>query len=234
MKSSTLAVVIGAGLYGVFGASGYALSKDKIDSGLYATYSIGNNGGTSISMFVCGVLPDSNGCYAQGSMSPFESACAVLEGKARYRTVKNGEVVRRAIYVLDRRTSSTDSAILYVYTRTDKITDDTYDAVSLNLTNQTTLPITGGASAKCFMGANDVAVYVGTDQGGAVAVNKKTLLSTKLIGPGITSIMADERGYVAVNGGNLCGLYDPQGNAVGCPGAGNQNVLDDRNAWRPN
>lgn len=185
-------------------------------------------------MLVCGSLPGSEGCYGSGTMSPFESACAVLEGKPKYKPIDSGEVVTRPIYVLDRRSSKTAAAILYIYTRTDTITQDTYDSVSLVLDTQISPSFNGGGlNAKCSMAANDIAVYAGTDKGGASTVDKKTLSVNTLAGPGLVSITADERGFVAVNTTCCNAIFSPQGGGVQS-GGGNWDMINDRNAWKPN
>ena len=115
-------------------------SAQKLDVGLFTTYS---GGGTSISYVVCGSLPQSSGCYGSGTLSPFEQACAVLEGKAKQKN----NVVTRAIYVLDRRTSPSAAITLSVYTRTDTISASS-DSIQVSLTKQVSLGLKTVAPAR--------------------------------------------------------------------------------------
>src|SRR5262249_12091986 len=97
--------------------SGAAGAKPALDATLFAEYTAS---ATGVQFTVCGATLNTSGCYGGGAMSPpFEQACAVLEGTPK---TKNN-VVRRDIYVLDKRTSKTDPAMLYIYTRSDTITD---------------------------------------------------------------------------------------------------------------
>jgi hypothetical protein len=144
---------------------------------------------------VCGRLPNTFGCYGGGNLTSFESGCAVLEGAPHTK----GNVVTRGIYVLDRRVSDSDPVTLFVYTRTDTITDS-FDTVFVGLERQVPLGITGGKHAKCRMAGNHSFVYAGTDLiEFAVSVNKSDFTVTQVGGANTTSITADQRGYVAVN-----------------------------------
>ena len=91
--------------------------KVLLDAGLFAQYTAS---ATGVQFTICGHTAQSSGCYGGGSMSPpFEQACAVLEGTPKQK----GDKVTRDLYVLDKRTSKTDPAMLYVYTRVDTITN---------------------------------------------------------------------------------------------------------------
>jgi hypothetical protein len=233
MNSRIVAATILAGTAALCLCGPQAFAKGKIDSGLFGAFSAATDG-SSISMLVCGSLPGSEGCYGSGTMSPFEHACALLEGKPKYKPIDSGEIVTRPIYVLDKRSSTSAPAILYVYTRTDTITQDTYDSISLNLDTQVALSFNGGGNkAKCSMAANDVAVYAGTDTGGASTVDKKTLAVNTLAGPGLVSITADERGFVAVNTTCCNAIFTPANGEIQS-GGGNWDMINDHNAWKPN
>jgi len=206
--------------------------KTHLDDGLFTTYSVGG-GGTSVSFSVCGSLAQSEGCYGGGTLSPFESACAVLERAPKYKT----NVVTRDIYVLDRRTSAADPALLYVYRRTDTITD-TFDTIQVALKKTVSLQTTGGSSAHCSLAANDPLVYVGTDASTtAVSVDKKTFAVTILPGfsppSTVTSITADDRGYIALHYGNGFYLFGPDG-SLREDGGGAADLVNTRNGWKPN
>jgi hypothetical protein len=109
--------VLAAAAVALAGSTTWAAS-DALDAGLYASYQARADG-KFISFSVCGRLPNTFGCYGGGNLTSFESGCAVLEGAPHTK----GNVVTRAIYVLDRRVSDSDPVTLFVYTRTDTITD---------------------------------------------------------------------------------------------------------------
>lgn len=202
--------------------------KVALDAGLFAEYTAS---ATDVEFTICGQTQQSSGCYGGGSMSPpFEQACAVLEGTPKQK----GNVVTRAIYVLDKRTSKTDPVTLYVYTRTDTITDS-FDTVNVTLKTQIPMSgVTGGSKSKCFMAAGDSFLYAGTDASlQAGVVDKAALTVSPLSGSGtLTAITADERGYIAVDFQGEFGIADPQGGFVQS-GGGHEDVVSTRNAWKP-
>jgi hypothetical protein len=206
-----------------------ASAKKLLDATLFTTYS---GGGASISYVVCGSLPQTSGCYGSGSLSPFEQACAVLEGKEKQKN----NVITRAIYVLDKRTSASAPITLYVYTRTDTITD-TSDSIQVSLTKTVYLGINGGASANCSMAANKDFVYAATDADTVAAgMNKSTYAVSQLGGfsppANIVSITTDDRGYVSLhfNGGFY--VYGPDG-SLQEDGGGAADMVGTHNAWVP-
>ena len=80
------------------------------DSTLYTTYTIySNNSQFTVDWSVCGSTQQSEGCYASGSLGPFVAVGAMLEGDPRV----NGDVVTRAIYVVD--SGSANNVLLYIY-----------------------------------------------------------------------------------------------------------------------
>jgi hypothetical protein len=204
-------------------------SAQKLDAGLFTTYS---GGGTSISYVVCGSVAQSSGCYGSGSLSPFEQACAVLEGKAKQKN----NVITRAIYVLDKRTSPSAPITLSVYTRTDTISD-TFDSIQVSLTKQVSLGLNGGASSHCSMAANNDFVYAATDADTVAAgMNKSTFAVSQLGGfsppANIVSITADERGYVSLHFDSGFYVYGPDA-SLQEDGGGAADMVGTRNAWLP-
>lgn len=180
-------------------AGGSALAAPApgaIDSTLFAEFTLTP---TFVEFTVCGSLPQSEGCYTGGLMNPpFEQACAVLQGQAKTK----GDVMKRDIYVLDKRTSPTDPALLYVYERQDTITQ-TFDTVTVTLVATVNLGITGGSNSHCAMAADKNYVYVGTNANpNAIRVSKadnSTLAFGISNSGGVLSIVPDDRGYMVLN-----------------------------------
>jgi len=181
--------------------------KAPLDQNLIANYTIDP---TSVQFIVCGGVANTDGCFGSAGMNPFEQACAVLEGE----TSKNGDVLTRAIYVLDKRTSKDDPMILYVYSRQDTITD-TNDAVSVSLVATVPLGITGGKRAKCFMAGNSVAVYAGSDADTTAAILNKGAFTVTTVGDfgpqHLHGIDADDRGWVSLHFESAFTSYNPNG-----------------------
>jgi hypothetical protein len=205
-------------------------TKQNLYSGLFATYSAN---ATSVSFTVCGSLPESEGCYGFATMQPFEQACAVLEGKPK---INKDNVMTRAIYVLDKRTSKAAPITLYVYKRTDTLTDSD-DTVQVTLEQSVPLGLTGGSSSHCSMAGNDDYVYAATDQDETAAgINKKTLTVSQLGGfsppSTITSITADDRGYVSLHFVEGFYVFAPDGSGEE-DGGGAADMVNTRNGWIP-
>ena len=173
-----------------------------LDATLYTTYS-----GTTaeINWTVCGSTQQSSGCYASGSLGPFISIGAMLEGNPSVA----GDVVTRAIYIVD---SGANPVQLYVYTKTDTVTAST-DTVSVTLTDTITLPLIGGSNIAASMAANRNFLFIGVDEGTlAVKVNKNNLHVTKLEDSGATlSITSDQYGYITVEQVGVFAVYGPDG-----------------------
>jgi hypothetical protein len=104
------------------------------DSTLFTTYTASP---TSVNWVVCGSTPDTEGCYASGSLGPFVGVGAMLEGNPFVKS----NVVTRKIYVVD--SGSADNVKLYVYQKTDTVTADS-DTVVVTLQRTVSLPLTGG------------------------------------------------------------------------------------------
>ncbi|MEI9930784.1 MAG: hypothetical protein WDM89_09585, partial [Rhizomicrobium sp.] len=203
--------------------------KAALDERLYTTYRADGPPGTGYDVVVCGAVGQTDGCYGVGAMvPPFEHACALLEGSPK----TNGNVMTRDIYVLDKRSSSKTSVMLYVYTRTDTFSENS-DSVDLELTKQVELGMTGGSKAKCYMAGNDTDVYAGTSTGAIVSdLSKKKLSVTSFNTNGLlVGLDADERGDVTVN--FVDGWYIIAVNGFGVGGGGSQYTVGTRNSWKP-
>lgn len=176
------------------------------DSTLYTTYS---GTPTSVSWSTCGSTEESEGCYGSGKLGPFAGVGAILEGNPSVK----GDVVTRAIYIVDSGDAS--NVQLYAYKKTDTVTSSN-DSVEVTLAKTVSLPLTGGTHSRAFMAANAKYLFIGTDlstQG--VRVAKNNLAVTQLGGfsppMNITSITVDEYGYVAVTQTGGFSLYGPDG-----------------------
>jgi hypothetical protein len=170
--------------------------RGPLDKTLYAEFTLNS---TFVEFTVCGSLPQSEGCYDGGTMNPpFEQACAVLQGEPKTK----GDVMTRDIYVLDKRTSPTAPALLYVFERQDTITQ-TFDTTTVTLVGTVNLGITGGSQAHCSMAADKKYVFVGTDANpNAIRVSKSdnSTLSFGISNQGgVLNINADDRGYIALD-----------------------------------
>jgi hypothetical protein len=193
MNSRIVAVLL---LAGSVLLSGQAGAKTALDSQLFANFNIGNN---VVQFLVCGELPQTEGCFTEATLSPpFERACAVLQGVPKTK----GNVMTRAIYVLDKRTSPGNPVQLYVYTRKDTLTD-TDDIIKVTLQDVLALAITGGSSSHCSMAADKKFLFAATDANpNAIRVSKSDLSMLTFNGGnsgGVTSITADDRGFIALN-----------------------------------
>jgi hypothetical protein len=172
------------------------------DATLYTTYTLYSEFQT-VTWSVCGSTQQSEGCYSNGSLGPFNEVGALMEGNSSVV----GNVVTRAIYVVDSGNAS--DVLLYVYKKTDTVTAD-FDSVTVTLVKTVILPLTGGSSAICSMGANNLFLFIGTDQSPqAVRVQKSNLAITQLGGfsppINVAAITADNYGYVTVTQGDFSG-----------------------------
>lgn len=231
MASQFVAAAAVAVLAAAFAGPAAAAQKPALDDGLFATFSASP---TSVSFSVCGSTGGTEGCYGGATLSPpFDQACGVLQGKPRTR----GDVMTRDIYVLDKRTSATDHIMLYVFQRKDVIANGE-DAVSATLKHTVDLGLTGGSSSYCALAGNDDYVYAATSVDEVVAgVNKKTLAVGDLGGfsppATVTSITADDRGYVSLHFNEGFYVYDPHGNLQE-DGGGAADFINQRNGWITN
>jgi hypothetical protein len=217
-----------AALIFAFGGSAGAQSQ-LLDSGLITSYSGGN---TSIHFNVCGVVQGFTGCYGGGNLGPFEQACAVIEGNE----TQEGNVITRAIYVLDKRTSKKAHITLTVFTRTDTIANGS-DTIGVMQTQQISLGLKGGTKAQCSMAANDAFVYAATSVDTvAEAIDKNSFAVTQVGGSDppqkLKAITADERGYVSLQFDGSSTVFGPDGSSQQVSG-GDAYMVGTRNAWKP-
>ncbi len=205
------------------------------DSTLYTTYNLyGSSGAYNLNWSVCGSTQETEGCYASGKLGPFVTVGAMMEGIP----MVSGSVVTRSIYVVD--SGSTDVK-LYVYRKVDTVSTES-DTVTVTLTHTITLPLTGGTAAITSMAANTAFLFIGTDQSPqGVEVKKATLAVTTLGGfsppINVTSITADQYGYVTVTQGDASGesafqLFGPTGGGEE-DGGGSSFVLGTMQAVQP-
>jgi hypothetical protein len=223
-------LVLAAAMTAATASSPMPALADPIDAGLFTNYTAG---ATGVNLVVCGHLPNSSGCYGSSNLGPFEQACAVLEGAS----TKSGNVITRPIYILDKRTAKTDHIILYVYTRTDTITDQANDQIQVSLTQSVPLGLTGGEQSRCSMAANDGFVYAATTADKTTAVVTKADLSVAHFGKfsggaHVVSITADDRGYVDLHFTRGAYTIDPNGQEASAGGSPADQV-GTRNAWVP-
>jgi len=195
-----LALFTSASLYG-------ENAPAAIDATLFTTYT---SSATSVNWIVCGSTTQTEGCYASGSLGPFGSVGALMEGAAATK----GDVVTRAIYVLDIGAGSGGTGVnLSVYKKTDTVTAET-DTVSVTLTKTVALPLVGGSGALCSMAANATFVFAGTNQSSEAAEVQKFTFKVSTISAfdsNVTSITADAYGYVTVTQGDGFSVIGPTG-----------------------
>jgi hypothetical protein len=180
---ATTLVVVSAAAFG-----GAVSAKDRaIDDNFYTYY--GFDGGQAVNYFTC----TTNGCTAAGMLMPFKHACALLEGPP----ATSGNVVTRALYIMESGKKATDDAQLYVYSKTDTI-DGGDDEVAITLQQKVDLGFQAGKKAHCAMAAAGTVLFAGTDLSATYTVDKSTF-AVHFSGFGsIASATADARGYVTL------------------------------------
>jgi len=170
-----------------------------------------------------------------GSIGPFTSACAIVEGQP----TTSGSVTTRNVYVLDAGDGSTNGVVLNVFSKTDTITttsDSTSDSVAFTLSQQVSLTLASQAGAVCYMAANDTSVFAGTSANNfASIINKSSLAETTvastvtLFNDPVTQISATSEGKVLVTFGTGSdsgwALYDDQTNYLATGQFYNYSVL---------
>lgn len=180
------------------------------DAGLFTSYTAyTSNGSTTLHYIICGSTQQSEGCYGFGSFGPFVAVGAMLEGAPAIA----GNVVTRAIYVVD--SAAAAGVTLYVYKKTDTVTVG-YDTTTVTLDHTVSLPLTGGNGVKTYMAGNNGFLFIGTSQSPqAVRVNKSdlSLASTGGFSPpaNISAIAADGYGNVTVTQGDGFSTFGPNG-----------------------
>lgn len=172
------------------------------DSTLFTTYMFYTSY-KSVEWMVCGATKQTSGCYDFGTLGPFGKIGAMIEGNETSNYVTN--TTTRNLYIVDEAANGGTGVTLYVYQKTDVVTD-TFDTTTVTLTNTIPLPLVGGAQAITYLAGNDNFLYIATNQNGSfVQVNKSNPTS---IQPGsfnvspITSITTNKYGYVTLVCGN--------------------------------
>lgn len=229
MKRLTLT----AALFAAAGGQVLAGEPPALDNGLFAEFA---NFKTEVYFEVCGHSGGSEGCFGGAYMNPpFDYACGVLQGNPK----THGDTMTRAIYVLDKRTSTTDDMQLYVYERKDVIANGS-DSVSATLKTTIDLGFTGGSGAHCMLAGNVDYVYAATDANASIGIVSKhnNVLERRSEGrapaTGVASIVADDRGYISLNyNDNTFYIVDPHGNPQ-IEGGGNYGLINQRNGWIQN
>jgi len=189
-----------------------------IDSTLFTNYTL-NSPHTSIEWVVCGSLPGSDGCYGAGSLGPFGRVGAMIEGNPSINLAKG--TVTRYIYVLDVAAgAAADLVALSIYKKVDTIVGSS-DSITVTAFKTVVLPLTGGASTEASMAANNLFVYIGTNQDpSAVQLKKSNFAITQFSvisgSPTVSSITANKYGFVTVTWGSSDGtsgfeVLDPTG-----------------------
>lgn len=230
MQDKLLLAVSAASLVALVGHGNAAEpSKNNLYANLFATYSASQDG-TSVSFEVCGSVQQADGCFGGGSLGPFGHACGVIEGKPKQK----GDVVTRDIYVLDKGSQSNSTAVLDVYKRTDTITSSD-DTVQVSLTQAVSLNLPGGPSTECAMGAGTAYVFAATTASTQAAAINIASLDVSLVGgfsppADVTSITADDRGYVSIQFTEGFYVFGPDGSGEE-DGGGNAALVNTRNGW---
>jgi hypothetical protein len=200
------------------GLSSIGSAAPAPDAGLFNGYELDSTD-TNITLYICGSLPGSEGCYGSGELGPFGHVGAMVESIAH--TV--GNVVTHNIYVVDvaAGTSGTD-VVLYRYILTNTVQPPN-DSISYRLVKKFPLPLTGGLDVRCSLASNAGFLFVGTDKSASVVrVAKSGYAIASFAGasnnPTVAAITADANGFVLVDfGGNADGpgaqtAFGPNGN----------------------
>jgi hypothetical protein len=188
------------------------------------------------SYLVCGQTKDSEGCFASGSLGPFGHIGALLEDSP----VITGNAVTRRIYVLDVANGPEELVALYVYTKTDIVTNSG-DAVTVKADRRFELPLVGGKTVTPFLAGNNAALFVGTNKSEqAVILKKNDLQDINTIGAGsppapVAAITANSYGYVTIvwsDPNASFEIFDPTGAGDG-DGGGQEFVINNLNGVVP-
>lgn len=213
-----------------FGASS-SVSQTRIDDGYYVTYHAASQG-HAIAYTTCEIARlggSGNGCLNSGVLRRFEQPCAIMEGGARI----NANVVTRDIYVLDKRFTTTDPVLLSVFRRRDTFGRTSLIRTKVELLITLPLGFKAGPQSHCFMAANRVAVYAGTDASGKLAAIDKSTFSIARLDfqstDKLTYMTGGDRGYVAIGATNGFVLIAPDGQADR-HGGGVEYTLNNHNA----
>jgi hypothetical protein len=193
------------------------------DATLYNSY-VPSVGYQNITWFVCGSTQTTEGCYASGTLGPFGTAGAMIEGNASANLTTG--TVTRAIYVVDTATGSAGNGVtLYVYKQVETVTSSTV-TVTITLTRTVPLPLVGGSSSLCSIAANNLFLFIGTDQSPYVLRVQKGNLAMAQFGGfeppmNVSSVTSDKYGFVTATFGGFTSSqngfiqFAPNGNSVG-------------------
>lgn len=183
----------------------------QLDSGLFTTYNT-DTPGANLYWTTCGSIPPGVGCYAAGEFGPFGKIGSVIEGTKSYSDSK--DTVTRHIYILDQEYGSSKNEVaLYDYKRVDTIVNGN-DTVTTTLVKTLSLPLTGGASATVFMGANPKYLLVGSSLTNIPVEVKKsnyTITPMNIISQAPVSITADNYGFITVTSADGFFVVGPNG-----------------------
>ena len=204
--------------------SAHAVSANgNPDAGLYGSFDFDDAFDTAY-LSVCGSVPGSDGCYGSATLSGFGRIGAMMESSAV--VTANLGTVSREIFVVDQAVGGgTSTAMSLSVYRLTIVVNAPEAACTLVLLKTIPLPNTGGLNAHTYMAANAHYLFIGTDQDPyAVRVNAVSYVVSKAPGPTpptkVSSITADDYGYVDVTFGSLGGsgavrAYDSAGTDLG-------------------
>lgn len=192
-------------------------TPQPLDSKLYVTYTIWNSY-TNLDWVECGSTTESEGCYDSGRLGPFGKIGAIIEDNES--TNYNTGTVTQNLYIVDQATGGGTGVTLYVYQKTDVITQS-FDQTSIVLTNTIPLSLTGGIDATTYMAGNENFLFIGTNKSTYALEFQKSNFVSGMVGgfsppENVSSITTNRYGYVTVTFGNSnasSGFYtfDPSG-----------------------
>jgi hypothetical protein len=152
----------------------------------------------------------------------------------------HGDTVDQKLYVLDADANDAGTVTLNVF-KTEIVISDSDITTTFSPAKTVTLPLPGGSKVTCSAAANKAVLVAGTSTSdNAVSINKKTYALQTVGGfsppETVTSIVANDQGYISVNQGSGSGtgftLLGPDGSLVE-DGGGNASVFNSTNAYLP-
>ncbi|MEW9624588.1 hypothetical protein [Rhodanobacter geophilus] len=193
-----------------------------LDNNLYTTYTMSNSY-TYLNWMVCGSTEETEGCYDFGSLGPFGRIGAIIEDNeiTNYTT----GTVTQNFYVVDQAANGGTGVTLYVYQRTDTITNS-FDTTTMTLSHTIPLSLTGGTDATTYMAGNNSILLIGTNKSAYALEVQKSDFASRMVGgfsppSNVSSITTSRYGYITVTFGDN-GFYtlDPSGRSSGDGGGG--------------
>ena len=199
-----------------------ALAKKSLpDANIYSIYDTGNVG-SYLDIDVCDEV---SGACTLVFGNVFDHVCGVLETPPK---TKNN-IMTRDIFVLDKRTNTTDPMTVTVLQRQDDGTSG-QDNVTVKTIKTITLDITAGPTANCKMVENLTGVYLGTDLSAhSIVIDKKKLLAIQSNLGATTVLSADANGYLTISDSGGFAIIDPSGREIS-EGGGRENVAGTQSA----